>query len=484
MTKKVRTRIAPSPTGAPHIGTAYIALHNLAYAKKHGGEFILRIEDTDQARSTMESERQILDCLKWMGLEWSEGPDIGGDYGPYRQSERLELYKKAAWELVEKGKAYPCFCTKERLDQVRKEQMEKKENPRYDNHCRNIDPAEAKKRVDNGEPYVIRLAVPLDGETKVFDEVRGQDIVFQNSEIDDQVLLKADGFPTYHLANVVDDHHMEITHVLRGEEWISSAPKHKMLYEAFGWEAPSFLHLALLRNDDKSKISKRKNPTSLQWFMAKGYCREALTNFLALMGYSISGDREFIDMEELQSIYDVSRISTSAPIFDFDKLDRFNSHYVMQFDRDRLKAYQCEADTALLDYVEPLREHLQQRIKSRSDLDKWTRFLFEKDDAYDADQFKIKKCTQQQAQAYLKAFTKALGKVRPSTPDEFKTLANKTAEELEFQTSAAFMLLRIGIMKHKESLPLFEILEFLGPDLVTKRLKETSKFVQRFWPKT
>lgn len=484
MSQPVRTRIAPSPTGAPHIGTAYIALHNLAYARKHGGQFLLRIEDTDQARSSAESERQILDCLRWMGLEWDEGPDVGGDFGPYRQSERLDIYKEAACELVKQGKAYPCFCSKERLDQVRNEQMARKENPRYDNHCRQLDPEEAQKRVAAGEAHVIRLAVPETGETKIFDEVRGQDIVFQNSEIDDQVLLKADGFPTYHLANVVDDHHMKITHVLRGEEWISSAPKHQILYEAFGWDVPKFLHLPLLRNDDKSKISKRKNPTSLQWFMAKGYCREALTNFLALMGYSISGDREFIDFDELKNIYDTRRISTSAPIFDFDKLDRFNSHYIMQFDRERLKSYQQEADSALLDYVEPLRTHLQQRIKSRSDLDKWTAFLFDQNGQYDVESFRIKKCNQQQAQSFLKAFGKALGKTRPATPDDFKQLVHDTASELEFQMAAACMLLRIGIMKHKESLPLFEVLEFLGPDLVTKRLKETSKFIQNSWPKT
>ena len=484
MTQPVRTRIAPSPTGAPHIGTAYIALHNLAFARRHEGQFLLRIEDTDQVRSSSESERQILDCLRWMGLEWDEGPDVGGDFGPYRQSERLELYKKAAWNLVDKGKAYPCFCSKERLDRVRNEQMANKQSSRYDNHCRNIDATQAKARVEAGETYVIRLAVPETGETAIYDEVRGQDITFQNAEIDDQVLLKADGFPTYHLANVVDDHHMKITHVLRGEEWISSAPKHQILYEAFGWEAPKFSHLPLLRNDDKSKISKRKNPTSLQWFMAKGYCREALTNFLALMGYSISGDREFIDFEVLQSIYDVTRISTSAPIFDFDKLDRFNSHYIMTFDREHLKKFQHEADTALIDYVEPLLPHLQQRIKSRSDLDKWTNFLFDKEENYNIESFRIKKCSQQQAQSFLKAYVKALSKARPCTPDEFKQLVHDTSAELEFQMSAACMLLRIGIMKHKESLPLFEVLEFLGSDLVVKRLKETSKFIQRSWPET
>lgn len=482
MSKPVRTRIAPSPTGSPHIGTAYIALHNLAFARHHGGQFILRIEDTDQARSTQASEDQILSGLKWMGLDWDEGPDCGGPHGPYRQSERLDIYKKYAWQLVDAGKAYPCFCTKERLDQVRADQMANKQNPGYDGHCRDLDPAEAKSRAEAGESFVIRLKIPHEGETKVYDEVRQQDIVFQNSEIDDQVLLKADGFPTYHLANVVDDHEMEITHVMRGEEWISSAPKHVILYEAFGWEAPKFMHLPLLRNEDKSKISKRKNPTGLNWFMAKGYCREALMNFLGLMGYSISGDRELFTFKELCDVYDHQRISTSAPIFDFTKLDRFNSTYIQEFNTEQFYAYQQDAQKSLLEYVEPLREHLQPRIKSTFDLNRWVEFLFHREAQYRVEAFKIKKCQQAPAGAYLKALAKAMSKAKPTSMDSIKQLCHDVAQEQELAIGAAFMLLRVAVMEEQESLPLFEVLEFIGPDLVVKRIKEAEKFIKSNWP--
>jgi glutamyl-tRNA synthetase len=482
MSRPVRTRIAPSPTGAPHIGTAYIALHNLAFARRHGGQFILRIEDTDQGRSTRASEDQILSSLRWLGLNWEEGPDCGGPHGPYRQSERLGIYQHHAWELVSEGKAYPCFCTKERMDKVREEQMAQKKNPGYDGHCRNIDPQEAKKRTDSGENFVIRLKIPLTGETKVYDEIREQDIVFQNCDIDDQVLMKADGFPTYHLANVVDDHLMEITHVMRGEEWISSAPKHVILYEAFGWEAPKFMHLALLRNEDKSKISKRKNPTSLTWFMARGYCREALTNFLALMGHSISGDRETFTFEELVEVYDISRISTSAPIFDFAKLDRFNANYIQEFSRERLLDYQREALEALMDYVEPLREHLQKRIKSIFDLGRWTKFLFDREADYHVEAFRIKKLDQVLSLNYLKDLSKEMGKTKPTTLEEFKELCSQCAEKHELQIGPAFMLLRVAIMGEQESLPLFEVMEFLGADLTMKRLKDAEKFIKSNWP--
>jgi glutamyl-tRNA synthetase len=395
----------------------------------------------------------------------------------------LDIYKTYAWQLVEQGKAYPCFCTKERLDQVRADQMANKQNPGYDGHCRDLDPAEAKKRVDAGESFVIRLKVPKEGETQVWDEVRQDHITFQNSEIDDQVLLKADGFPTYHLANVVDDHEMEITHVMRGEEWISSAPKHVMLYDAFGWEAPKFMHLPLLRNEDKSKISKRKNPTSLTWFMAKGYCREALTNFLGLMGYSISGDREEFSFQELCEVYDTSRISTSTPIFDFTKLDRFNANYVQSFNQEQFWKYQGDAQQALLEYVEPLREHLQQRCKSTFDLGRWTKFLFEREPQYKVDAFKIKKLQQAPASAYLKDLAKALGKSKPTQMDDIKQVCHDVAQAQELPIGAAFMLLRVVVMEEQESLPLFEVLEFIGPDLLIKRVKDGGKFIKSNWPK-
>ena len=266
----VRTRIAPSPTGDPHIGTAYMALFNYAFARRHGGQFLLRIEDTDQTRSTAESERAIFEALGWLGLRWDEGPDVGGPHGPYRQSERTVIYREHAVRLVEAGHAYPCFCSAERLAGLREKQMAAGETPGYDGHCVAIDPDEARRRIAAGETHVIRMRVPSEGECVFTDRLRGE-IRIPWTQVDHQILLKSDGFPTYHLANVVDDHLMGITHVIRGEEWINSAPKHLLLYEYFGWQAPELCHLPLLRNPDKSKLSKRRNPTSINSYRQAGY---------------------------------------------------------------------------------------------------------------------------------------------------------------------------------------------------------------------
>jgi glutamyl-tRNA synthetase len=284
----VRTRIAPSPTGDPHVGTAYVALFNYAWARQHGGQFILRIEDTDRQRSHPASERMIFEALHWLGLSWDEGPDVGGPHGPYRQSERSEVYREHADALVERGAAYPCFCTAERLEALRAEQKARKAAVMgYDRRCRGIARSEAERRCAAGEPRVVRLAMPDDDSMTVTDALRGA-VRFERPQMDDQILLKSDGFPTYHLANVVDDHLMQISHVMRAEEWLSSLPKHVQIYRSFGWEPPVFCHLPLLRNADKSKISKRKNPVSLNHYRRAGFLPEALLNFLALMGFSMS----------------------------------------------------------------------------------------------------------------------------------------------------------------------------------------------------
>ena len=296
--KRVRVRIAPSPTGDPHVGTAYIGLFNYVFAKHNNGDFLLRIEDTDRTRFSETSEQQIFDMMRWLGINYDEGPDIGGDKGPYRQSERFSIYKEYAEKLVEKGEAYYCFCTPERLQKLRERQVAMKQAPGYDGHCRNLSKEEVEAKLAAGEPYVIRLKMPYEGETIVHDELRG-DIVFENSKIDDQVLLKSDGFPTYHLANIVDDHLMGITHVIRAEEWIASTPKHVQLYRAFGWDEPKWYHMPLLRNVDKTKISKRKNPVSMNYYVEEGYLKEGLLNFLALMGWSFGGDKEIFTIEEM-----------------------------------------------------------------------------------------------------------------------------------------------------------------------------------------
>ncbi len=312
----VRVRIAPSPTGDPHVGTAYIALFNLVFARLHGGQFILRIEDTDRARSTKESEEAIFRSLRWLGLDWDEGPDVGGPLGPYRQSERKEIYEEHAKKLLDSGHAYRCFCTAERLTEMRDAQRARKEAPRYDGRCRDISPDEAERRAAAGEPNVVRLRMPTEGETTLNCPMRGE-ITVANRQLDDQILVKSDGYPTYHLANVVDDHLMGITHVIRAEEWISSTPKHIVLYEAFGWEQPTFVHMPLLRNRDKSKISKRKNPTSLDYYKRAGILPKAMLNFLANLGYSFGGDQEKFTFEEMRDGFDFQKISLATSLQTF-----------------------------------------------------------------------------------------------------------------------------------------------------------------------
>ena len=349
----VRTRIAPSPTGDPHVGTAYVALFNMAFAKSQGGQFLLRIEDTDQVRSTRESEKSILDALRWLGLDWDEGPDNGGDKGPYRQSERSAIYTKHAEQLVESGHAFRCFCSSERLEELRRTQMEEKLALGYDGHCLHLSADEVARRAAQGEAHVVRMQVPREGQCTFNDMLRGE-ISIDWAQIDLQVLLKADGMPTYHLANVVDDHLMEISHVIRGEEWINSAPKHILLYQYFGWEAPIFCHLPLLRNVDKSKLSKRKNPTSILYYQRMGYLPEALLNYLGRMGWSMPDESEKFTLPEMLEVFDIQRVSLGGPVFDVEKLSWLNGMWIRDnlsddqladrlqewaFNRERLKAF-------------------------------------------------------------------------------------------------------------------------------------------------
>lgn len=329
--KEVRVRIAPSPTGDPHVGTAYIGLFNYVFAKHNGGKFVLRIEDTDQVRSTKESEDQIFEAFKWLGLNYDEGPDVGGEYGPYRQSERTAIYQEHAKKLIEDGVAYYCFCSSERLMELREEQKANKTDIGYDGHCRDLSKEEVEEKLKSGVSYVIRLKMPKEGETIVVDELRGE-VKFANARIDDQVLIKSDGFPTYHLANVVDDHLMKISHVIRAEEWIASTPKHIQLYRAFGWEEPKWVHMPLLRNADKTKISKRKNPVSLNYYKDEGYLEESMLNFLALMGWSIGGDREKFTLEEMVKEFDFKKVSLGGPVFDLKKLGWLNNLYIREMD--------------------------------------------------------------------------------------------------------------------------------------------------------
>lgn len=340
--REVRVRFAPSPTGFLHIGGLRTALYNYLYARKNNGKFILRIEDTDRTRFVDGAIENLINSLKWAGIDYDEGVFVEdgevvqkGDCGPYIQSERLELYKKYVEELIEKGYAYYCFCTKERLDAVREEQRIKGQVPRYDGLCREIPIDEAKKRIEAGEEYVVRLKLPHDKDISFMDSVRGK-VTINSNEMDDQVLMKSDGFPTYHMAVVVDDHLMGITHVVRGEEWLPSTPKHVYLYECFGWEAPTFVHLPTVLNKDRKKLSKRQGDVSVEDFKRSGYLPEGLVNYLALVGWSPEDGKEIMNMEELIDKFTFERVGKSGGIFDKEKLDWVNGHYMKSYELEKI----------------------------------------------------------------------------------------------------------------------------------------------------
>jgi len=363
----VRTRIAPSPTGDPHVGTAYIALFNRCFARQHNGQFILRIEDTDQARSTARSEQDILGSLRWLGLDWDEGPDVGGAHGPYRQSQRSDIYRQHIGILIEKGHAFRCFCTSERLQSLRAEQVARKETAGYDGHCMHLSTDEIERKLAGNEPHVVRMKVPEEGECLFRDRLRGE-IRISWQQIDMQVLMKSDNLPTYHFANVVDDHLMQISHVIRGEEWINSTPKHLLLYQYFGWQAPEYAHMPLLRNPDKSKLSKRKNPTSIGYYRDMGYLPEAMVNYLGMMGWTMPDGREKFSLQEMIADFSIDRVSLGGPVFDIEKLDWLNGKYIREdlSDQQFIEAFAAWAfEPATLAALLPL---IRSRVERFSDV--------------------------------------------------------------------------------------------------------------------
>jgi len=475
MDEVVRTRIAPSPTGDPHVGTAYVALFNYAWAKKNGGQFILRIEDTDRERSNPTAEQMIFESLRWLGLSWDEGPDVGGPHGPYRQSERFAIYREHAERLVAGGGAYPCFCTRERLEALRKEQLAKKlpQATGYDGLCRSIAPGEAARRRAAGEPHVIRLAMPREGSSLVRDLLRGE-LVFDNTLIDDQVLIKSDGFPTYHLANVVDDHLMGITHVIRAEEWISSLPKHAQLYRAFGWQPPVFCHLPLLRNADKSKISKRKNPVSLNFYRRAGYLPEAMLNYLALMGWAISADREEFTLDEFISSLELADITLGGPVFDLEKLTWLNGKYMRTMTEgellERLRA------TVLSDeYLLKVLPLAHERVDKLEDFIAYSSFFFVGEVPYDADareKLVAKKRTPADtADALARLLEERLDPLLDWTAAELEAVMRTFAEETGWKPGDLFMPVRVGVTGKAATPPLFETMEVLGREVCRRRLR-------------
>ena len=470
MTDQVRTRIAPSPTGAPHVGTAYMALFNLAYARRHGGRMILRIEDTDQLRSTPESEDAILQALSWMGTKWDEGPDCGGDYGPYRQSERTALYQAEVQRLVDEGHAYLCFCTPDRLEQLRKEQIANKETPRYDGHCLSLSPEEAEERKDRGEPYVVRLKIPHEGECRFQDELRGE-ISIDWSQIDHQVIQKSDGLPTYHLANVVDDHLMKISHVIRGEEWINSTPKHILLYERLGWKPPVFAHLPLLRNPDKSKLSKRKNPTSISYYRDAGFLPEAMLNYLGMMGYTLPDQREMFSLDELCETFEMKRISLGGPVFDVEKLKWLNGRYLrekMSHEEVLQKLLEWKGGPDFFRKIIPL---ALPRLETFSDFFPISQFLLNEIPTYQFEDL-IGKQESVEVARILKIAEWELEKTSPWERDSLASLFQGIAETEKKKLKELLAPFFVCLTGSKVSLPLFDGMALLGADLTRTRIRK------------
>jgi len=460
------------------VGTAYIALFNYVFAKSVGGRFVLRIEDTDRSRSRADSEVAIFDALRWIGLTWDEGPDVGGDFGPYRQSERAEIYRRHADQLIESGKAYPCFCTPERLTDLRARQRAEKQTSRYDGLCRTMDHREASSKVVSGQTHTVRLAVPQ-GRISFHDELRGP-VEIAAEQIDDQVLLKSDGFPTYHLANVVDDHLMEISHVIRAEEWISSTPKHVLLYEAFGWQQPRWIHMPLLRNSDKSKISKRKNPVSINYYRDAGILPEAMLNFLGIMGWSFGGDREVFSLDEMIDVFEWEKVSLGGPVFDPEKLRWMNEQYIHSLSHEQLV-------DELLDWRFS-REHLlkiapliRERIKRLDEFIPATEFFFAGDLDYRdvAAKMKIPEVKNSQLRKSMLKLIERYEALRDFDTASLEQASRTFCEELGWATKHLFMLLRLAVTGRKASPPLFDTMEVLGKELTRRRIRVAAETIGR-----
>ena len=468
--QRVRVRVAPSPTGDPHVGTAYVTLFNYILAKQAGGDLILRIEDTDQSRAKASSEQQIYDSLSWLGLEWDEGPDKGGRFGPYRQSERKAIHLEHAQQLLDSGHAYRCFCTPERLAKLREQQRKEGKMLGYDGHCRSLSKEEVNKQLESGAPSVIRLKVPEDGLTQFNDAIRGP-IEIQNSQLDDQVLIKSDGFPTYHLANVVDDHLMEISHVIRAEEWISSTPKHVLLYQAFGWTPPIFAHVPLLRNMDKSKISKRKNPVSLNYYKRKGILPEAMVNFLALMGWSFGDDQEIFTPDQMMEKFKLKDIHLGGPVFDVVKLKHINQQYMQKLEPKEFSSYLRE-NVFSEEYLESLYPLFRDRLECFEQFVDRSAFFFNGGLSYEGLSLVPKNKEVKEFRVMLKGLIEELDDLYDWRAEPIQNLLNSYREKISWKPRDFFMPIRLMATGRKDSPPLAESLEIIGREIVRFRLRD------------
>lgn len=486
--KSVRVRFAPSPTGYLHIGSARTALFNVLFARANNGTFILRIEDTDRNRYVEESMEDIKESLSWLGLMWDEGPGVGGDVGPYIQSERLDIYKEHADRLVETGHAYYCFCTPDRLDELRKAQAAAGEPTGYDRRCRDLPEEEVRRLLDEGVPSVIRFKMPLEGATIVEDVLRGK-IRFENRLLDDFVLMKSDGYPTYQLASVVDDHLMKISHVIRGDEWINSSPKHVLLYKAFGWEAPVMAHLPVILSQSGGKLSKRHGATQLREFREKGYLPEALVNFLALLGWTSPDGEEVLDFDQMVSSFSLERVGTSPAVFSYDKLDWLNGVHIRRLDPDEfsdrcipfLQRDGLVSNPAMSEevaYVRKVAPLLQERVKLLSDISDMSGYFFTDEITHDPSLLVPRKMSKEETASVLRKSLEVLEGLDDFSESALETTLRSLVDSLGLGTRQVFMPIRVAVTGSTATPGLFETLHVIGKERVLERIRKAIQVLQ------
>ncbi|MEJ5308820.1 MAG: glutamate--tRNA ligase [Anaerolineae bacterium] len=488
MVMTVRVRFAPSPTGEPHIGNIRTVVFNWLFARQNHGQFILRIEDTDRTRYVEKAIQVITDGLRWLGMDWDEGPGVGGDYGPYVQSERLSIYREKAEELLAKGRAYRCNCSPERLEAVREAQRARGETPMYDGHCRDKAPGE----VSPDEPHVIRLKVPREGTTVMHDILRGE-IVFENRLLDDQVLLKSDGFPTYHLAVVVDDHMMGITHVMRGDDWISSEPKRLLLYEAFGWEPPIYAHVPLVLGTDGKKLGKRHGAVSIDEFRRQGYLPEALFNFLALLGWAPGSgeEQEIFTRDELIARFDITHLNLAPAVFSYDKLNWMNGMYIRALSQDELleRLIPFWEDSGLIPTPVPteirptlklLVPLVQERLKTLRDVVELTDFVFCDIATPPVEALIGKKMTAEQSLNAIRQTQALLAGLLHFDAEAMEGPMRRLAEDLGLKAGQLFSIVRNAVTGKEVSPPLFGSIEALGREKTLKRLEVAEEVLMAY----
>ena len=485
MPAPVRVRYAPSPTGNPHIGNIRTAMFNWLFARRNGGQFVVRVEDTDQGRITEGAVDHILDGLEWLGIDWDEGPRVGGPYGPYFQSERLERYHDAAERLIASGNAYRCYCPPERVAELRKEQARNKQRQGYDSHCRYLSDAERRAKEAEGVSSVLRFAMPQTGVTSVEDSIRGH-VEWQNDLTDDFVLVKSDGFPTYHMAVVVDDHAMAISHVLRAEEWLPSTPRHVQLYSALDLDMPTFGHLPMILGQDRAKLSKRHGATSLMEYRDDGFLPEALINFMALLGWSLDGETEVMTADTIRDNFALERVGKPAAIFDLDKLQWMNGVYIRQTDdadlADRILPFlEREYPTTLLpidrDYLLRIVPLVQERLKTLADAPDMLSYFFEETLEYDPASVVQRGMDPQGAHAAIVRARSDLASV-PDAEFQHENLENilrASGQDLELSGRQFFGALRSAITGRTATPPLFEMMEVMGRERVLQRLEAAAE---------